>query len=106
MQDMIDKRNFKEKCARSIVKGYNVHYMTQEETEALRAAQEAEKKPVAATADSGKDMVFEADERFADQPSSTYGTTEVKDPVTKEQIERILGERKENPFEALQGGMQ
>lgn len=101
MQDMIDKRNFKEKCARSIVKGYNVHYMTPEETAALQAAKDAQK--ASQEADAGKEMVFEADERFADQPSSTYGTTEVKDPVTKEQIEQILGERKSNPFEELQG---
>ena len=31
MKDMIDERNFREKCARSIVKSYNVHYMTKEE---------------------------------------------------------------------------
>lgn len=103
MQDMIDKRNFKEKCARSIVKGYNVHYMTQQETEALQTEKEAEKASLEKPSGSGKEMVFEADARFADQPSSTYGTTEVKDPVTKEQIEQILGERKENPFEKLQG---
>ena len=101
MQDMIDKRNFKEKGARSIVKGYNVHYMTPEEAAALQAAKDVQK--AAHEADTGKEMVFEADERFADQPSSTYGTTEVKDPVTKEQIEQILGERKNNPFETLQG---
>lgn len=102
MQDMIDKRNFKEKCARSIVKGYNVHYMTQEETKALQAEKEAEKAS-AKTASHGKEMTFTADERYASQPSSTYGTTEVKDPVTKEQIEQILGERKTEPFEAYQG---
>lgn len=101
MQDIIDKRNFKEKCARSIVKGYNVHYMTKEEVEALQAAKEAQKAVPAETEHTGKEMVFEADERYADQPSSTYGTTEVKDPVTKEQIEQILGERKNDPFEEL-----
>lgn len=101
MQDMIDKRNFKEKCARSIVKGYNVHYMTQEEAAALQAAKDVQK--VSQEPDTGKKMAFEADERYADQPSSTYGTKEVEDPVTKEQIEQILGERKDNPFEALQG---
>ena len=27
MKDLIDERNFREKCARSIVKGYNVRYV-------------------------------------------------------------------------------
>lgn len=91
MQDMIDKRNFKEKCARSIVKGYNVHYMTQEEAAALQAAKDAQK--AAQEADAGKKMAFEADEGNADQPSSTFVTKEAEDPVTEEQIEQILGER-------------
>lgn len=103
MQDMIDKRNFKEKCARSIVKGYNVHYVTQEEAETLQAAKETQKPVLAETEHTEKEMVFEADKRYASKPSSTYGTKEVKDPVTKEQIEQILGERKHNPFEELQG---
>lgn len=101
MQDMIDKRNFKEKCARSIVKGYNVHYMTQEEAAALQAAKDAQK--AAQEADAGKKKASEADERYAAQPSSASGTKEAADPVTKEQIEQILGERKDNLFEELQG---
>lgn len=31
MRDMIDERNDRERSSRSIVKGYNVHYMTPEE---------------------------------------------------------------------------
>ena len=88
MQDTIDKRNFREKCARSIVKGYNVRYVTQEETEAKKALEEAQNQRQAAGV-SEKEMVFEADERYASQPSSRYGTTSVNDPVTKEQIEGL-----------------
>ena len=33
MKDLIDERNFREKCARSIVKSYNVHYIMPDETE-------------------------------------------------------------------------
>lgn len=100
MQDTIDKRNFREKCARSIVKGYNVRYVTQEETDAEKALEKAQNQRQAAGV-SEKEMVFEADERYASQPSSRYGTTSVNDPVTKEQIERILGEQNVDPFEAF-----
>ena len=48
MQDTIDKRNFREKCARSIVKGYNVRYVTQEETEAEKALEKAQNQRQAA----------------------------------------------------------
>lgn len=58
MQDTIDKRNFREKCARSIVKGYNVRYVTQEETEAEKALEEAQNQRQAAGV-SEKEMVFE-----------------------------------------------
>lgn len=94
MKDLIDERNFREKCARSIVKGYNVHYMTPEEIEAMRLAKTSasveEQKPEIAT-----ENVTEIDERWADIPSAGYGQKEEKDPVTKEQIEKILGERED-----------
>ncbi len=48
MKDLIDERNFREKCARSIVKGYNVRYVMPgeqkvetEEVEEAAAVQEA-----------------------------------------------------------------
>ena len=31
MRDMIDERDYRERSSRSIVKSYNVHYMTAEE---------------------------------------------------------------------------
>ncbi len=100
MKDLIDERNFREKCARSIVKGYNVHYMTREEMEALGLlSKEAESS--AENKKTEKEKVFEADERYSHVPSSQYGTVSVEDPVTKEQIEKILGEQKSDLFESM-----
>ncbi len=98
MKDMIDERNFHEQCARSIVKSYNVHYLTAEEAEAQKREKEAKDLPKEENP-KAREMVFEADERYAHMPSSQYGTTAVDDPVTKEQIERILGERKNGQYQ-------
>ncbi len=43
MKDKIDERNFKEKVARSIIKRYNVHYISQEELDRQRVQEEREK---------------------------------------------------------------
>lgn len=96
MQDSIDKRNFREKCARSIVKGYNVRYvMPQEITEAQEPKEETEDVMPQS------EGAYEADVRYAAIPSSQYGTKRVEDPVTKEQIDKILGEQKNNLFEEM-----
>ena len=100
MKDLIDQRNFREKCARSIVKSYNVHYMTKEEQDAKKTA-ESKEEPLQAKTGSNEEAAFKADERYADVPSSQYGTTSVQDPVTKEQIEKILGERQNKLFETM-----
>ena len=42
MKDMIDERNFREKCAKSIVKWYNVRYTMPEETAEKPAEAEEE----------------------------------------------------------------
>lgn len=94
MKDLIDQRNFKEKCARSIVKGYNVHYLTQEEIEEQQRLKAQEAKAQLQVQTMIKEPA-EVDERWADKPSASYGQAEEKDPVTREQIEKILGERKE-----------
>lgn len=100
MKDLIDKRNFQEKCARSIVKGYNVRYITREELEAQKSVSETEKASGMDAAPE-QEKVFHADERYAHVPSSQYGTTSVEDPVTKEQIEKILGEQKNDLFDSM-----
>lgn len=101
MKDMIDKRNFREKCARSIVKGYNVHYVTQEELDAKKALESAQNMQQNQDQKPAEEPAFQADERYAGVPSSQYGTTAVQDQATKEQIEKILGEQKEDLFETM-----
>ena len=44
MQDAIDKRNERERIAHSIVKRWNVHYMSEEEILAARKKQQGKKK--------------------------------------------------------------
>ena len=101
MKDLIDERNLRESCARSIVKGYNVHYMTPEELAAQKLANKQQEAQIQVEPATVQEKVFEADERYAHVPSSPYGTTAVQDPVTNEQIRKILGERKENVLETI-----
>lgn len=44
MQDAIDKRNERERIAHSIVKRWNVHYMSEEEIQAARKKQQDEQR--------------------------------------------------------------
>ena len=54
MKDLIQERNEREKMEHSIVKWWNVHYMTPEE---LRAAQQAEKQEqVSVSTQPGQEM--------------------------------------------------
>ena len=81
MRDMIDERNDRERSSRSIVKGYNVHYMTPEEL-AERERQKMQKE----------------EQKAAPAPvlePEKAQETETSDPVTQEQIAKILGEREE-----------
>ena len=43
MRDKIDERNFREKIAKSIIKSYNVHYISQEDMEQKRREEEQQK---------------------------------------------------------------
>lgn len=128
MEDLIDKRNKKEKIARSIIKWWKVHYMSKAEV----AAQEEEKARIAEEEQRKQEEMDRANEIFArleaeaaaDEAkkqaeielakmgqlgedtynaatksySGTYGQTQVEDEVTNEQIHQIL-EEKENRFE-------
>jgi len=96
MKDMIDERNFRERSSRSIVKGYNVHYMTQEEL-AMQQQQEEEPKE---TQEPEKEEALTPEE-WADAPSVHYGENKPTDPVTQEQIAKILGEREEQYMSML-----
>lgn len=100
MKDLIDERNFREKCARSIVKGYNVRYVMpdQNEPEAAEAGAAPEGKEAAASKG-----VLEDESRWAHVPSAGYGKMTDHDPVTEEQIRKILGQQSEGTMELLAG---
>ncbi len=96
MKDMIDERNFREKCAKSIVKWYNVRYTMPEETAEKPA--EAEEEVQAEPTSKG---VLDDESRWAHIPSAGYGKIKDNDPVTQEQIRQILGQQKNSSFEEL-----
>ena len=104
MRDLIDERNYREKCARSIVKSYNVNYILKPEEESPAAESPDENKKEAPAAK--KPMPLEEDDRWADIPSSGYGKIRDNDPVTEEQIQKILGERQESLFDTLADQVQ
>ncbi len=112
MGDLIDERNRREKIRRSVIKRYNVHYITQEELErqqeteeekrvretmehlqAKGAAEEEAKRLEIQRAREERERlereIFEASQ----PPSSKYGMKEA-DEVTKEQVQAILEEKK------------
>lgn len=96
MKDMIDERNFREKCAKSIVKWYNVRYTVPEETAEKPAEAEEEVQ-----ADPTSKGVLDDEGRWAHIPSAGYGKMKDNDPVTQEQIRQILGQQKNSSFEEL-----
>lgn len=98
MKDLIDERNFREKCARSIIKGYNVRYVMPEETEEkpMEAAEEVQEGLAAGN-------VLDDESRWAHIPSAGYGKMKDNDPVTEEQIRQILGQQQESRFDVLAG---
>lgn len=104
MKDLIEERDRKEKIHNSIIKSWNVHYMTPEELEKLQQQNEAaevyERLAAEAAADEAK---LQAEIEAAKQKamsynkvtgaySGEYGKQEV-DSVTQGQIEKILGEK-------------
>lgn len=101
MKDLIDERNFKEQCARSIVKSYNVHYLTEEEIRAEQIAKEKQMQELHQVEEEEEEMETISD-RWADMPSANYGKHLDTDPVTQEQIEQILGEREEKMYDAIE----
>lgn len=92
MEDLIDKRNFKEKCARSIVKYYNAHFITKEEAEQMAAKEEPKKGQKEEKA--WEKDILESEKKWENIPSYGYGQKKDNDQVTEEQIKKILGEQK------------
>lgn len=102
-KDMIDERDFREKCSKSIVKGYNVHYITKEELEAARLANAQEEE--SSMESGGNAAVMQDNEAMHEEAQeflSGYGSWRDDDPVTREQIEKILGEREEHLQETIE----
>lgn len=109
MRDLIDERNRREKLKNSIIKGYNVHYVTQEELARQKEEEEQKRQQEAAERlrleEAAKKAALELERRremeqreLLEQakmpPSSRYGTNETDNPVTKEQINAILAEKR------------
>lgn len=96
MKDLIDERNFREKCSRSIVKGYNVHYVTKEELEAVQSAEGSGNE----TEQPGnKSSILQQTQPGTKEPETDPSACKAAgddDSVTKEQIDKILGEKEEN----------
>lgn len=112
MKDAIDKRNEREKIARSIVKGWNVIYVSQEELE--RKRQEEEQTQQMAEERKKADEILKRLEREAQEDEEkkaeelrailaetgvkehksidTYGTTPMSG-VTQEKVEAILNDK-------------
>ena len=85
MRDLIDERNRREKLKNSIIKGYNVHYVTQEELARQKEEEERKRQQEAAE----RLRLEEAAKKAA------LGTNETDNPVTKEQINAILAEKRQ-----------
>lgn len=112
MRDLIDERNRREKIKSSVIKRYNVHYITQEELERQQeteedkrvretmehlqskgAAEEEAKKLEIQRAREERERLERAMFEASQPPSSKYGMKE-SDEVTKEQVQAILEEKK------------
>lgn len=109
MKDLIDERDEREKIQRSIIKRWNVHYVTKEELEAEKAKDDSLKQAEEILArlraeqledEARKQAEIEAAKKRSEDSynattnaySGLYGQNEM-DSVTKGQIEQILGEK-------------
>lgn len=108
MRDIIDERDEKERISKSIIKFWNVNYIAkptvEEEAEseaqkvlkrleAEAAADEAAKQAEIAKAMEEARLREEEYNATTGSYSGAYGKTEVKDDVTKGQIDKILQEK-------------
>lgn len=97
MKDLIDKRNFIEKSNRSIVKGYNVHYVSEEELEEQRRIEKAKaaREEYIKLRKAEEDKIEKEKEelrRAYDRKQQAKEKQMEETPVTEEQIGRIVGE--------------
>lgn len=104
MKDLIAERDRREKIQKSIIKRWNVHYMTPDELERMEKQKEAEEiyarlEAEAAEDEAAKqaeveDAMLKASEynKMTGSYSGSYGKKAV-DSVTQKQIDQILGEK-------------
>lgn len=93
MKDIIDERNERERISKSIIKFWNVNYMPRQPEPEINAPEETKMPPEQEAA------VEETEEMYnktTGSYSGTYGRHEVKDEVTKGQIEKILQEKSDS----------
>lgn len=128
MEDMIDKRDKRNRIARSVIKSWNVHYITEAELQAKQAQEEerlrqeeaervgnvlARLKEEAEADEAAKQAeireLLDQQERdranfnaATNSRSGEYGTRKVEDETTLAQINAILGEKEEAFEQQLQ----
>lgn len=102
MKDMIDKRNEKERFARSIIKYWNVNYVPREQVhEAMqKETGEVGDTDSMASAENLQDEYNKATGAY----SGKYGQEKDLDEVTKGQIDKILHEKAENIHRLFENG--
>ena len=118
--DRIDERNFREKVKKSIIKNWNIHYVSKEELnrkkqeEELRQAQEILDRLNREAAQDEAVKQNEIDEllrqkeleksynRTTGAYSGEYGKQRLADAVAKEKVEKILAEKNEELFRTIE----
>ena len=118
--DGIDERNFREKVKRSIIKNWNIHYISKEELnrkkrqEELQKAQEIIDRLNKEAAQDEAEKQREIEELLRQKEreksfnrktgaySGEYGTDGLADKVAKEKIDKILAEKSEELFRTIE----
>lgn len=110
--DLIDKRDMREKIARSIIKRQNVNYISREELDRQKAAREAEEAKEREEHLQSEDMSRQKDLDSADRQkgynaatksySGEYGKKMPEDEVSQSQIEKILAEKEQEFMKTLE----
>ena len=94
MKDMIDKRNERERIARSIIKYWNVNYIPRTQTAEAENAQDQTMDP----------NMQEDYNKATNAYSGKYGQEKDLDEVTKDQIDKILHEKAEHIHQLFENG--
>ena len=102
MKDMIDKRNERERIARSIIKYWNVNYIPRTQADSGMQKQTAE-------AENAQDQTMDPNmqedyNKATNAYSGKYGQEKDLDEVTKDQIDKILHEKAEHIHQLFENG--